>query len=344
MMQSRRFTVPLWAVILLLLSLVGAGVWVWLRVPRDAAREVTLYYADAQAMYLVPVSRVEVLPRHDAGALTAMLAELAHAPVGLQATLPAGTLPAVQRISNGQANISLRLPGSMGSGGERMLAGAVVKTAASLDAVREVRLQLFDRQGAPYESQHLDLSAPLSPTDPGVENLYLDGGQEGLLVTLYYATPDGRYLVPLRRALPAAYRSQPLEGSFQLLLAGPPPDLAGILAPSVPAHPAMQWGGVSQGTAEIRWPADLSLPSELAQRALALTLTEFEGVQQVRLSRDGQPLLLASRPTAVNRLMGSPPVPLPATASQAPASSASWPSSSPSMVVPSPTASVYPAP
>lgn len=308
MARARRYPVPLWALLALLLvvAVAGLALWGWLRAPADSEREVTLYYADAQAMYLVPVSRHEALPRDDAGALTVMLAELAQAPAGLQAPLPAGTLPAVQSISNGQANISLRLPVSMGSGGERILAGAVVKTAASLESVREVRLRLFNRQGAPYESQHLDLSTALSPGDPGVENLYLEGGQEGLLVTIYYLTPDGRYLLPVRRSLPAAYRAQPLEGSFQLLLAGPPSDLSGILAPVLPAHAAISWGGVSEGTARLNWPADLAPPSELAMRALALTLTEYASVRQVSVMQDSRLLARSARPEAINIL---PPLP-----------------------------------
>ncbi len=305
-------------VLLLLAGLAGWGWWA----NRSEEKAYTLYYTDPQAMYLIPVSGERALPRDDAKALTELLTALTQAPAGLQATLPAGTVAEVQRISNGQANISLRLPGSMGSGGERLLAGAVVKTAASLGTVREVRLQLRDRQGSPYESQHLDLSTPLSPTDPGVENLYLDGAQEGLMVTLYYATADGRYLVPLRRPLPPAYRTQPMEGSFQLLVAGPPAELIGILGPSVPADPGIGWGGVSQGVARIHWPIDQPAPSEQAVRAFALTLTEFEGIRQVSLTRQDQEIARSPRPAVVNVE--------PASGSLAPATPA--------------TESVYPAP
>lgn len=298
--MTRRKPDSLRWIVLVLVLLAGLGGWSWYRATRAVERVVTLFYTDPQAMYLVPVTSEQALPKDDAPALAKMLSELTQAPAGLQPTLPAGTVAEVQRISHGQANVTLRLPSTLGSGGERLLAGAVVKTAASLGSVREVRLQLRDREGSPYESQHLDLSTPLSPTDPGVENLYLEGAQQGLMVTLYYTTPDGRYLVPLRRPLPPAYRTQPLEGSFQLLVSGPPAELAGILGPSVPANPGIGWGGVSQSVARILWPQDEPAPSDQALRAFALTLTEFDGIRQVSLTRADHEIAHALRPEAVN--------------------------------------------
>lgn len=304
--------------IAILLLLAGLAGWNWLQ--RSESRAYTLYYTDTQAMYLVPVSNWAELPRDEREALTRILGELSRPPEGLQPTLPKGASAEVQTISHGQANITLRLPATLGSGGERLLAGAVTKTAASLGGVREVRLQLRNAQGNAYESQHLDLSAPLSPNDPGVENLFLDGAQEGLMVTLYYATSDGRYLVPLRRALPARFRAKPLEGSFDLLLAGPPSELSTILAPSVPAAPAIGWGGVRNGVAQITWPSDLEAPSAQALRAIALTLTEFDGVHAVRLQQGDLEIAYSPRPETVNAL-AAPASPRPAA-----------------------TASVYPAP
>ncbi len=309
MTRRQRFSIPLWAVLLFLLLLAGLAGWAWYGAHRTVDRDVTLYYTDAQAMYLVPVSAERSLPRDDASALATLLEALGQPPAGLQATLPAGTEAEVQSISNGLANVTLRLPLTMGSGGERLLAGSVIKTSVSLGNVREVRLKLLDRRGAPYESQHLDLSSPLSPTDPGLENLYLDGAQEGLMVTLYYATPDGKYLVPLRRPLPPAYRSQPLEGSFQLLVAGPPAELAGILGPSVPSHAGIGWGGVSEGVARIHWPVDQPAPSEPVLRAFALTLTEFEGIGAVSLIRQEREVAASRRPQAVNPTAMPSPVP-----------------------------------
>lgn len=311
MTRRKRKPKRLGIVLLILLLLVAGAAWGWFRATRTITRDVTLYYTDAQAMYLVPVSEERTLPKDPAKALGQILDQLSQPPAGLQATLPKGTVAEVQRISNAQANVSLQLPASMGSGGERLLAGAVVKTAASLGTIREVRLQLRDPQGNPYESQHLDLSTPLTPTDPGIENLYLDGAGEGLMVTLYYATPDGRFLVPLRRPLPPAYRSQPLEGSFQLLMAGPPVELNGILGPSVPADPGIGWGGVEDGVARIHWPPDQPAPNEHVLRAFALTLTEFDGIRQVSLTQQGQEIASSARPKAVNTANGAPAARLP---------------------------------
>ena len=300
MTRRKRKPIRLVIVLLVLLLLAGLGGWLWLRFTRSETQTFTLYFTDAQAMFLVPVTGEQALPRDEVKALNRLLSALSEPPSGLQAVLPPGARAEVQRISNGQANITVQLPASMGSGAERLLAGAVVKTAASLSAVREVRLQLRDPEGNPYESQHLDLSTPLTPTDPGVENLYLDGTGEGLMVTLYYATPDGHYLVPLRRPLPPAYRTQPLEGSFQLLMAGPPAELSGILGPSVPTDPGIGWGGVAQSVARIHWPPDLAPPSEHALRAFALTLTEFDGIRQVSVTRQDEEIATSLRPTAVN--------------------------------------------
>lgn len=297
---ERRRLQPILLGVLLLLLVTGLASWAWWASMRPAERAVTLYYTDAQAMFLIPVSQERALPGQDTEALAELLESLSKPPEGLTSPLPAGTEATVQTISNGLASVTLQLPSSMGSGGERILAGAVVRTAASLGSVREVKLQLRDRQGTPYESQHLDLSAPLSPTAPETENLYLEGGQAGLTVTLYYATPDGRYLVPLRRPLPPQYGSQPLEGSFQLLVAGPPPELATFLSPSVPAHPGIGWGGIDQGTARILWPPDQPPPSPLAMRAFALTLTETEGIQAVAVTRQDQELARSGRPEVIN--------------------------------------------
>lgn len=290
---------------LLLLAGLAFGGWWWWHGRQTVQRPITQYFTDTQAMFLVPVSRFEQLPSSEAEALERVLEGLTSPPAGLQPTLPLGTNAEVQSISNGQANVQIAVPSSMGSGAERLLVGAVVRTAASLGSVREVRLQMKDRQGTPYESQHVDLSAPLTPTDPGIENLYLDGGMDGLTVTLYYATRDGRYLVPLRRPLPPQYGAQPLEGSFQLLVAGPPPELADSLSPSVPSHPGIGWGGVDQGVARIQWAADQPPPSESALRAFALTLTEFDGVRQVSITQHDQEIANSQRPAAVNPATGS---------------------------------------
>ncbi|HEY9899699.1 MAG TPA: GerMN domain-containing protein [Pantanalinema sp.] len=270
---------------------------------RAGAREVTLYYLDPQAMFLVPVSRRLPLPPGTDRALQAALDRLEDVPPGLASALPPMTRATVSGIKDGKAGVTLRLSGAApGSGGEQLMAAAVVRTAGAIDGIQEVALSLEGPDGKPLASEHLDLSQPLSPTDPGMENLYLEGGN-GLTVTIYYRVPRSSYLVPVRVPLPAAYQNEPLKGGFALLLDGPPPALAAFLSPSLPG--AWRWNGLEGTTARILWKGS-EPPQPLAIRALALTLTEREGIRAVRIDTEAGPLATKVGPFDLGR-----PVPRP---------------------------------
>lgn len=296
---------------LLLLALVAGGLWWWLgRGPGE--REATLYYLDPQAMYLIPVETRLPLPAASASALQGVLDALGtQVPGGLAAPWPSGSVAVVQEVRDGEARVALRLAGTApGSGGEQLMTSAVVRTAGSL-GVSQVAMALQDRQGTALVGEHMDLSAPLSPTDPGMENLYLGSDGQGLAMLIYYRLPEAPYLVPLRVPLSGARASEPLAGSFALWREGPPSDIRSFLAPACEASADLRWNGVEQGVAMILWKnAPVATPSELALRSLVLTLTESGQVRAVQLKREGPPLVghvgpydLAApmpRPAAIN--------------------------------------------
>lgn len=301
---------------LALALVLGAGLLAFWRqgdgAERAPASETTLYYLDPQAMFLVPVSRGLPLPKAPERALQMVLDRLAsEVPRGLAPALPPNTRASVKGLKDGKASVTLRLAGpAPGSGGEQLMAAAVVRTAGTLDGIQEVALSLEGPDGKPLASEHLDLSQPLSPTDPGMENLYLEGGS-GLAVTVYHRIPRAPYLVPIRIPLPAAYQNEPLKGSFALLLDGPPPALGAFLAPSLAPASAWRWNGLEGNTARVLWKGS-EPPQAIAVRALALTLTEGGGIQAVRIDGEAGPLSgkvgpfdlsrPISRPTAVNPL------------------------------------------
>ncbi len=275
---------------LVLIAGVAFGTW-WLR-PKGIEREVTLYYLDPQGMYLVPVTERLSLPGSRKAALQAALKELIdEVPPGLMAPVPPGSKVEVKHLSDGKAEVSLKLAdGAMGSGGEQLLAGAVVRTAANAERIQELKLSLLDSKGAPWESEHLDLTRPFTSTDPGMENLYLGEGS-GLTVTVYYRLPSTEYLVPLRVPLPAKRQNEPLKGSFALLRQGPPQDLQSFLAPSLEAATDLRWNGLEGDVAQVLWKnAPQATPSEMAIRATVLTLTETGRIKAVQFKREGTPL------------------------------------------------------
>lgn len=298
--------------VLLVIASAALGFW-WLQ-PRGAERTVTLYYLDPQGMYLVPVTERLHLPNSRKAALQAALKELIdEVPPGLMAPVPPGSRVEVHHLSNGKADVKLRIAdGALGSGGEQLLAGALVRTAANAAAIQEVKLSLFDSKGGPWPSEHIDLTQPLTSTDPGMENLYLGEGA-GLTVTIYYRLPSSEYLIPLRVPLPAKRQNEPLKGSFALLRQGPPADLRTILEPSLDPRTDLRWNGLEGDTAQVLWKnAPEATPSETAIRATVLTLTETGRIKAVQFKREGAPLSLnvgpfdlgqpIRRPDAINNL------------------------------------------
>lgn len=266
-------------------------------------RPVVQYYTDPQAVFLVPVTRMLAIPdaMHDPeGALQADLDQLlAAVPKGLQSPFSPGTQVEVTAASGGDASVTLKLPVSEGSGGESLLAGALVRTATALPGIHRVILSLEDMAGAPLSSEHLDLTAPLSPNDPGMQNVWLPDGHEGLLVTVYYRVPDSPYLVPVKLPISPTEAAAPTTAELRLLSEGPPPGLRFSVARSLPEGASLTmlgWDGHGKSTAEVRWSGP---SSALGERALALTLTEQPEIRTVVI--EGLPSSSSlARPSQVN--------------------------------------------
>lgn len=294
--------------VLLLAVLGGLIGLLWALGHRSEPRRATLYYLDPGAMYLVPVETALRLPTASASALQGVLDALTRqTPPGLMGPLPSGSAAVVQELHDGHAAVALRLAGpAPGSGIEQLMAGAVVRSAGSL-GVQEVALSLQDLHGVPLSSEHLDLAEPLSPTDPSMENLYLEGDSQGLAVVIYYRLPRAPYLVPLHVPLPTNRASEPLAGSFAMWLETPPASLKGVLASAHDPRCDLRWNGVEGGVAQILWKnAPQATPSALALRSLALTLTEGDRIRAIQLRREGPPLAGKSGPFDLGRPIARP--------------------------------------
>lgn len=309
---------PIIAALLAILLAGGlAGTWWWQRhLPPQlgAERWVTLYYLDSQGMYLVPVETRLSLPTSPERALETALNAIAKAPDGLMAPLPPESKVQVTAIKGGTAEVLVQIGGvAPGGGVEQLLANALVRTASAIDSVHEVQLQLLDSRGNALSSEHMDLSQPLSPTDPGMDNLYLGG--EGLAMTIYYRLPKTSYLVPVRVPLPKDRTGEPLAGSFALLMAGPPQELSAFLASSVEPLTDLRWNGIEGDVAQILWKnAPQATPSPLTLRALALTLTDSGRLKAIRLKAEGLPLRGTSGPFDLSRPIARPASVNPGTA------------------------------
>lgn len=289
--------------ILLVALTLGAGAGGWWLISRNGTRAqaVTLYYADPQAMYLVPVTQTLELPMRRKQALEQVVSELHSPPPGLHTALPPGSDLEILAANPVQTRLKVRLSTVPGSGSEQLMIKSLVKTAGSL-GFTEVAIALFDARGGRLESQHMDLSEPLSPTSPGMENLHLDG--EGLAVNVYYRLPRSSYLVPVRVPLSAARSDRPIEGSIALLR-DPPPGISPFAASALPPGTDIRWNGLEGNTAQILWKGAMATGSAEAIRAIALTLTQFEEVKAVRVQPEGpgtQPSKPISRPPAVNEV------------------------------------------
>lgn len=257
----------------------------------EVPRPVRLFYSDAQAMFLVPVDAALPMPPFEqeqawAGAL---LERLAASPE--PALVPVVT-PDVRLLEADWSaplwTIKLQLGSGFGSAMERLLVGGVVQSlVASTPGAERVQLSLVGGNGKPWESQHLDLSRPLAPAD--VANQLGDPGRSGLAATIWWRSAGGEALVPVRVPLTGQAGTPPAD-ALARLAAGPPADGAAFLSPVAPAALAPRWRGLEEAIAQVDLaapvPADAAGADFIA--AVALTLTEIEGVRAVRFTVDGQ--------------------------------------------------------
>lgn len=258
----------------------------------EAPRPVTLYYADAQGMALVPVTARLDAPAEPAAWARAMFERLrAPGEAKLVAPLPAEAKLVEAAWAPPRWTLGVQLAQTPGSTDERLLVGALVRTfTAGWPGAKEVRLKLVDAQGRPLASQHLDLSAPLTVAD--VANTLATGpGGSGVKGTLWWPAKDGGALVPVQVELAGATGIPPRD-AFERLVAGPPAEAAGFLGPVVPGGLAPSWLTLDGGTARIELGGALpaGAPAERFVEAVVLTLTEFPDVTAVQFVQAGEPV------------------------------------------------------
>lgn len=255
-------------------------------------KPVTLYYADAQGMALVPVAARVAAPEEPGAWAGAMFGRLQKAEdAKLVAPVPADAKLTEAAWAAPRWTLGVQLAKPPGSTDERMLVGALVRTfTAGWPGAKEVRLKLVDAQGRPLASQHLDLSAPLTVAD--VANTVPGGpGGSGVKSTLWWPAKDGGALVPVQLDL-AGGTGIPPRDAFDRLVAGPPAEAGGFLAPVVLKGLAPSWVTLDGGTAEIELGGALpdGEPAKQFVEAVVLTLTEFPDVKAVKFVLAGKPV------------------------------------------------------
>ncbi len=258
----------------------------------EPARPLTLYYADAQGMVLVPVTASLAAPRDPAAWAQAVFERL-RKPTDAKLAPP---VPAdAKLIETAWAaplwTLGVQLAKPPGSTDERLLVGALVRTfTAGWPGAREVRLKLLDAQGRPLASQHLDLSAPLTVAD--VANT-LDTGPTGSGVksTLWWPSKDGGTLVPVQIALTGGTGIPPRD-AFERLVAGPPAEAGSFLTAVAPQGLQAGWASLDDGVARIDLAGALpdGEPASRFIEATVLTLTEFPDVRAVQFLHGGRPI------------------------------------------------------
>ena len=304
-------TRPFWPLVLAS-ALVGAGAlgaaWFAFAPASAPPRPTTLYYADAQGMFLVPAQATLDAPAAPE-AWARMVFDRLRAPDAGQGVTPVPADAALVEAAWAPPRwtLGVKLAKPPGSTEERLLVGALVRTfTAAWPGAREVRLKLTDAQGRPLTSQHLDLSAPLTVAD--VANT-LDAGPAGSGVksTVWWPGKDGGALVPVQIAL-AGGTGIPPRDAFERLVAGPPPEATGFLAPVAPPGAAPRWDGLDGGVAQIALggPLPAGEPGRRFVEAAVLTLTEFPDVTAVRFTVDGRPLAGTAGPFRLDAPVARP--------------------------------------
>jgi hypothetical protein len=271
---------------LLLLTLCGCPA-------RPVTVEATLYFADRDLRYLVPVTRSVNAARPELPAN--LLAHLQEPPAGLTSVLPEGTV--VQGVARDGDSLTVTLnPPQAGLQGAAMVQEAIALSLVGVDGIRDVRIK-----GLPKGEESLDFSQAMGrPEHP---NKWLEAGEaDGPWVTVCWQTKDHRFLVPV--SVPVA--SDSVAERLVVWQSGPTGSRKPLFDGLWPADKPLTLAGQSGTTVTVQLPG--SLPAELDKRwqpALTWTLTETPGVEYVRLSgnKDGKEAAaegVLRRPTALN--------------------------------------------
>jgi spore germination protein GerM len=253
---------------------------------------ITLYYADKQAMYVVPLSLEAQFPATAQPEIwaQALFNRLTQAPdKDVVSAISPGTRLLGAVWSKPLWTLHVQIPKGQGTTGETLMADGIVRSfIENFPGATQVQLSLVDAEGKPYASQHLDLSQPLSEAD--VANHAGDGSPEGVAVTCWWRLPGTYKLVPVETTLQAG-SGDLARDVFHRLVMGPPEASRAFLGAVVPEGLSAEWEAPQGGIAQIDLNRDLPhTPS--AQRfieATTLTLTALPGLKAVRFLNDGLP-------------------------------------------------------
>ncbi|HEY9721663.1 MAG TPA: GerMN domain-containing protein [Oscillatoriaceae cyanobacterium] len=308
---------PRWPAIaasLLAVLAVGVGVYYWVG-NRAPARNVELYYADPQGMFLVPVDRPLTLPQAPAEWAQAVVAALRTPP---RKGLVSPVTPDVKLLEASYAapdwQLKVQVGENFGTTSERLVAGSLVRSfLASYPGSKEVTLRLVGASGQEFEGQHLDLSEPFHDAD--FVNTLDEAPSGGLNATVWWALPDGGTLAPIQVTL-AHGSGVPPRDALASWTAGPPAASRLFLASVLPPGQSVHWAGLQAGVARVelaKAPRD-DAPDRRFVEAALLTLTGEPGVTAVQFLHGGKPLSGAvgpyqlsaplKRPQAVNSPTG----------------------------------------
>jgi hypothetical protein len=243
---------------------------------RPVTVEATLYFADRDLRYLVPVTRPvkSTLPDLPAN----LMAHLQEPPQGLTSVLPNGTV--VQSVERQQDTVTVSLvPPKTGLQGAAMVQEAIALSLVGVDGIRDVRVK-----GLPKGEDTLDFSQPTGRPDH--PNKWLEAGEaDAAWVTVCWQTNDHRFLVPV--SVPAA--SDSVAERLVVWQRGPTGGRQPLFDGLWPATLPLTLAGREGTTVTVRLPG--SLPGSLDKRwrpALAWTLTEAVGVEHLRLSGNSE--------------------------------------------------------
>lgn len=272
-------------------------------------RESTLFVADGQAVYVLPISYPVPWEEGIAKAVVSHLVEggPAHqflATRGLRGVLPAGTRVLGMAINEGVAiaDFSEELLNTADSTHERLLLDSLTYTLTEFDSIDKVTLWV---NGQPIsEMTHGTLVAPTLSRARGI-NTQASAKGTGLTATIYLtmANPaSGQMLVPITRAVPSA--AELCLAALEQLIGGPglnETQLASVL----PGTARIQNLTRAGNTVAVDFSADLNQAESLdfAVAAIVLTLTEIADISEVQLTIDGQPVTLANGKRLVDPVM-----------------------------------------
>lgn len=257
--------------------------------------QTTVYYQDNYG-YLVPVTRTVPEEEGIAKATLSLMVKSAYndmeaARLGLRTVLPEGTDIDLDILSDGTARIDLgkQVLSMSDAASEANMVAAVVQTLTEFPTVQKVSF-LVDGQKTEKLPQGTDISGVF---ERGVLNLESSAGglepSQARTVQLYFPGETSSLLVPVTRMV---YGQDDIHTAVLELAKGP--SAASPLDAALPAGCGLIGVQVENGVATINFTKEFIRIAEdtdggrAALRALVLTCTQFEGVNQVKIQVEGE--------------------------------------------------------